>query len=253
MDWVSKLHELYHSGQSCVLATLVRSEGSVPQELAAKMLILSDGKIFGTIGGGFLERTVIDKALICFRERQNRLIEIDLGPDSDQACGGKAMVLLELVNDSPQVTVFGAGHVAQALSKALENSFFSIQLVDERPEWIQSAKLPQKVQRHQIHWQEYIDHANWHPEKSYIVIMTPDHKWDLDVLKAVINKPYKYIGLMGSRNKWAKFKQSLIESGIHPDKVNKVHCPIGLPIGGNTPSEIAISIAAELIQNYHKE
>jgi xanthine dehydrogenase accessory factor len=217
------------------------------------MIVESDGRIHGTIGGGYLEKTVIDSATQRGIKAEGSWIEeVDLTKKNNQKCGGRAKILFEAFGRRPQLHIFGAGHVGQALCQVHRESFFDLHLIDERAEWTEMPSLPKSVHRHTLHWQEYFDNSTFDEELSYVVIMTPNHEWDWEVLYEAAQKPLAYLGLMGSKHKWSDFKKSLSERGISKDRIEKIHCPIGLPIGGKSPFEIAISISAEMIQHYHK-
>ena len=250
-DWISKLTELKDQGLSFVIATIVNFKGSTPRESGTKMIIMPDKRIFGTIGGGQLEKRVIDDAVSCFENRKSRLIHYPLTIENDQLCGGEVDVYFEVERIGPHLYLFGAGHVGQALCQALDGTPFTVHLVDDREEWVFSESLPKRVIPKHMKWNEFINNAKWDPDKTYIAIMTPGHHLDQDVLQNTIGKPHKYLGLMGSPQKWKEIQSNLVNEGISKTELEKVKCPIGLPIGGKSPKEIAVSIASELIKTHY--
>jgi xanthine dehydrogenase accessory factor len=101
-------------------------------------------------------------------------------------------------------------------------------------------------------WSEFLSDHNSNIESNYYVIMTHRHDFDQDILETLLNfEKKKYIGLIGSRSKWERFKQRLTLKGVPLGKLEQVHCPIGLPIGGKSPQEVAISTAAQLLKIHH--
>lgn len=252
-SWISKLNELEKTGQPLIIATLVQSSGATPREAGAKMIILQSGEFFGTIGGGEFEKKVLDDAKMIFENETAITKSYDLFTEKGEGCGGTAVVLFEVINQGPHLYIFGAGHVGLALCRVLHETPFVVHLVDEREEWVFSRSVSDSVIRHREHWKSFIEHLRWNKDKTYIAIMTPHHKFDQHVLELVINQPTRYVGLMGSKNKWQSIRDQLIEKGIQKSDLNRVHCPIGIPVGGKSPPEIAISISAELLKIYYEK
>jgi xanthine dehydrogenase accessory factor len=249
--WMERLAELSRQGQPLVVATVARVSGSTPREAGAKMIILADGTIHGTVGGGYLEKEAMDKARQVFADGQTRLVKILLTEETGQRCSGEAEVLLEAVNMGPSLHVFGAGHVGIALAKALQGTPFTVNLIDDRAEWIDSPEIPRGARRHKESWKDYVARADWRADKSFVVIMTFGHLHDEAILEALLPRPTRYIGLMGSRAKWADMQKSLIAKGASAARLGEVRCPVGLSLGGKTPAEIAISISAEMLQELY--
>jgi xanthine dehydrogenase accessory factor len=120
-------------------------------------------------------------------------------------------------------------------------------MVDPRSDWLE--KAPTSVIKHQNTGHEFIDsYSHWNAEKTYAVVMTYDHDLDQALIEKLSAKETKYLGLIGSNTKWQRFQKRLIEKGLSSGTLGKVRCPIGLPIGGKTPQEVAISFAAEIVQ-----
>ncbi len=233
--------------QPAALVTLIKATGSTPRDLGAKILV-TDKDFFGTIGGGQLEELVIEKAREILRTSQApERVPFPLCLTANQCCGGFVEVFIETINSGPQLIIFGAGHVAQAIAKTLEATPFQLHMVDPRKDWLE--KAPASVIRHNNLGHEFIDlHPSWSPEKTYVVVMTYDHDLDLDLIEKLTAKQTKYLGLIGSHTKWQRFQKRLTDKGLSSDSLRRVRCPIGLSIGGKTPQEVAISFAAEVIQ-----
>ena len=108
--------------------------------------------------------------------------------------------------------------------------------------------MPQGTVRHCLPWEEAVDLLPLErAEHLYVAIMTYSHAIDDRLLRAVLGKPMVYLGMIGSRTKWKIFSRELLADGFTQSLIESVHCPIGLPIGGKRPAEIALSVAAELL------
>jgi xanthine dehydrogenase accessory factor len=250
-NWVSKLEELRSQGHAVVAVTLTQSSGSSPREAGAKMLVVSGGEFFGTIGGGHLEELALADAKKCLEDGITRTIRYPLGAKTGQCCGGVVELLFEAINRGPRLYLFGAGHVGQAVCRAMVGTPFIVHVSDERPEWIQSKELPREVIRHEGEWDELARAARWDEKETYVAIMTHRHDTDQDIVEYVVQKPARYIGLIGSRSKWERFAQRLSQRGVAASALERVKCPIGLDVGGKAPQEVAISLAAELLKHYY--
>lgn len=252
-NWIDKLRELRQRGASCALVTIVENRGSSPREAGAKMIVLPDGQFFGTIGGGQLEAQALADAKQCLQEKTSKKVKYVLCGKSGQCCGGVVEVFLDVLNTNPHLYLFGAGHVGQALARTLAGTPFSTHVIDDRPEWVESNNLPDSVERHACSWDVFVRDATWNDEQTYVAVMTCNHPTDRDIIEAVIQRPARFIGLIGSKNKWLEFQLRLRQKNILPEQLARVQCPIGLEIGGKSPQEVAISIAAELVQLYHHD
>jgi xanthine dehydrogenase accessory factor len=250
-DWIGKLQELRNSGQRMMLVTIIQSQGSTPREAGAKMLVLSDGSFFGTIGGGGVEKMALDQARKCLEEGISKKVEISLTEKNNMLCNGKMELFMELIYNNPHLYIFGAGHVGQAVCRVFSGTPFVIHLVDERKEWIESDRIPGEVNRHMKSHELFINNAVWSNENTYVAIMTHSAEADQDILEKVILNPSCYLGMVGSSNKWRMIKRNLVKAGIKEKEFSRVKCPIGLELGGKSPQEIAISIAAEVLSTYH--
>ena len=250
-DWLSKAAELRGEGTAYALVTVTQSGGSTPREPGAKMLVLEGGEFFGTIGGGHLEELAIADALAALAENATRSVKYPLGAKTGQCCGGVVELFFESFGRGPELYLVGAGHVGQAVARVLEGTPFRVHVIDDRPEWL--ARLPEGVERHDCEWDEFTREARWDKRGTYVVVMTYRHDVDQAIIERVSELPARYIGLIGSESKWARFRQRLSARGVDDDRLNRVRCPIGLPIGGKSPQEIAISLAAELLGLHHRD
>ena len=236
-------------GDSVALVTVVRAQGSTPQRAGAKMLVWADGRTIGTIGGGCYENDAFWKARESLASGKPLLLHYELNDDFAQEngliCGGRMDVHVDPLVPSPRLFIIGAGHVGFHLAKAAADVGFRIHVVDDREKFANSERFPgADVVVEPI--PEWLHRAEL-PASAYVVVVTRGHQHDLDALRALAARDFKYLGLIGSRAKVARIYEALLAEGMPAECLQRVHSPIGLDIGAVTPAEIAISILAELI------
>jgi xanthine dehydrogenase accessory factor len=254
---IEALAEVVRTGRSAGLATIVRATGSTPRTVGARLVVHADGSTVGTIGGGAFEALVgADvRALLAESDpvpRVKRYTFTETGEDAlGMACGGTAEVLLERVGAGPRLVVFGAGHVGLALARLAGTVGFEVVLVDDRPAFCEAARRAGVGAVHACDG-DYGDLPSM-DASCYAAIVTRCHRTDRLALRALAALPLRYVGLIGSRRKKAAIFRELVEcDGVARASLERVRCPIGLPIGGETPEEIAVSIVAELLQERHR-
>lgn len=240
--------KLTEEGTSFVMVTMTGVRGSAPQEVGAKMLVTREGLYFGTIGGGKVEMASIKKSQAIL-ESENvapETVNWNLQKDIGMSCGGEVTLVFEhqKLNSWP-VIIFGAGHVAQALTRLLSNLQCQVTCVDSREEWI--AKLEGVKGIHHPTPKEMV--SSFHP-KSFFMSMTMGHAHDVPILYEIYKHApdCPYVGVIGSDVKGIKIKKELKEMGVSDAFLSKLKVPMGLPIGNNQPWEMAVSIAAELLK-----
>jgi xanthine dehydrogenase accessory factor len=144
--------------------------------------------------------------------------------------------------------IIGAGHCALAVSKLMSSMDFYISLYDDREDL---NTLEQNKYAHDVKLvHDYKELKNLNPSSNncYVVIMTMSYRTDEIALKALLGKNFRYLGILGSQSKINKMFKGLIEEGISPATLKKIHAPVGIPIKSQTPEEIAVSIAAEIVK-----
>jgi len=250
--FAARLAELERFGTPAALVTVTKVDGSVPREVGAKMIVLPGGAFEGTIGGGHLERLVQNDAEACIESGESKTLRYPLGPSAGQCCGGVVEVFVDVLQTGPTLLLFGAGHVGRAVVRVMTGTAFRVHVVDERPEWIDSSEIPTTVIRHKGPWDEVASTLPWNAKKTYVAVMTHRHDLDQEIVRWVLDRPHAYLGLIGSRTKWAKFRARLLERGVTHAQLDTVRCPIGLDVGGKAPAEVAVSVAAELLRLHHK-
>jgi xanthine dehydrogenase accessory factor len=246
----AKIAELTLQGVPFVLATITQVTGSSPRGVGAKMLVLADGSIVETIGGGALERQVIADALSCMATGESRSERYELREKGDKAlgtlCGGEATVFLDVHAPARVLLIVGAGHVGQKLAALGKLLDYQVIVLDPRRDMVTEDRFPYADQL--VHG----DPANTSDlvpisATTHVVIVTHGHLYDTDALRSVIGSPAASIGMIGSATKVQKIRAQLLAEGIPEDRLDAVHAPIGLDIGAETPAELALCIMAEIV------
>lgn len=247
---LEKILELREKGQPFIVATLVKTKGSAPQEVGAKIIVDASGYIDGTVGGGKVEERVILHAQNMLKSAENfDYSEWNLQTDIKMTCGGVVSFFFERVQARPtwEIAVFGAGHVAQELIRSLLKLECSITCIDPRTEWLD--KLPEHHKLKKIQTEDMKSVVSDLSPDTFIVSMTMGHAFDLPILtEAMKRNVFPYIGAIGSDSKAYVLRSDLKKNGIPEEKIETLYCPIGEPFGNNTPVEIAISVVAQLIK-----
>lgn len=252
-EWNDKIQELKKENLTFALATVTCVKGSAPREIGAKMIIVSKNNFFGTIGGGNLEKIVIEKALDTIKTGKGCQYSFPLSSKAEQCCGGSVDVFIEPINKRPNLYLYGGGHIGLAICKVLIGTPFNIHLIDDRQDWLENKNIPEEVIIHSGPWEKEISNFDYNNTNTYSVIMTYSHEMDEKILEALLKRPHHYLGLIGSYSKWERFKSRLIKKGILQTQLDNVKCPIGLDLGGKSPQEIAISFVSEILSLHYKK
>jgi xanthine dehydrogenase accessory factor len=251
-EYYRKVVETLESGREVYTAVITASTGSTPQKTGAKMLIFADGSTFGTVGGGDVERKLIEDTLAT-RPKEPWVIQYVLNEqlrtenDPKMSCGGKVSLLVEPLANPNILYIIGGGHCGVELSRLAAQVGFSSIVYDSRPAWASREMHPIASEIICAPYDEVERHIRFSPG-AFIVIMTHGHEHDEQVLRLCLPHDSKYIGVIGSRRKSALLFERLKKDGFSDDALSRVHCPIGLPIPSHTPAEIAVSIVAQLIE-----
>lgn len=247
MELFSTIAKLTEEGRPFVLATVIDCQGSTPQKPGSKMVVLDDGETVGTVGGGAIELQIVEAATALIKDtaQATRLIETHLTHDLGMCCGGKMRVFLERYGAAPRLWVFGAGHVAKELAALAHQTGFKVEVVDERAAWASPARFPHG----RLVLQNPADYAKSLAggDDCYFCVVTHDHPLDQACVEALLHKPARYLGVIGSRRKAERFKMRLRAQGFTDAQLATLQSPMGLPIDALTPAEIAVSIVGELI------
>lgn len=248
----SHLNELSKQMTKAWIVTVISGDGSTPTQAGMKLVLHEDGSFLGTVGGGQVE-SLIMKRILSEQPASPVLWRYDVGAHIAEAtttqmiCGGIITVFIEPLNHGTTVYIFGGGHCGIQLSEVASRAGFRVVVCDDREEWLTEEKHPLAVQRLLVDYSNLKEYITFDPH-HYYVIMTYGHIADETVLRQLIQQPFTYLGMMGSTTKVATVKKSLLRDGFAKEQWDQVHAPIGIPIGSETPFEIAISITAELLQ-----
>lgn len=263
-----QLIQALSAGEDAVLVSVQSSSGSAPRGAGACMAVTKKGRIAGTIGGGEVEHRGEQTAQEVLQSGVSReetfLLRPNSGQDLGMICGGEIQVRFHYLagGDSTaaawvereqarlfpagRVYIFGGGHVSQALVPALTAVEFRCVVLEDRAEFCRSELFPGVEEVLLIDNSRVADFVELTKE-DWVVIMTRGHKDDLLIQSQVMKAPVRYIGVIGSRQKTAAVTAKLRDMGFSNADFQKVWAPIGLPIRSETPAEIAVSIAAQLI------
>jgi xanthine dehydrogenase accessory factor len=245
---------LMESHQPFVRATVVKTTGSVPGKQGASMIVRADGSVVGTVGGAVLEERVKDLARIAFDRRTGDLQHFDLQAWKEgglpSLCGGAVDIALEYVPARPNLLLWGGGHVAHALATLLPTLEYDYSVADDRPEWVGTDRFSTAERREVVApdrlWTVF-EPASF----THLYLLGYDAMRDLEVLADSIGKFPNSIGLIASSAKREHMFAALRERGVSRDAIARIHSPVGLDIGAQSPAEIAVSIVAEIVQGMH--
>lgn len=243
---------LRSEGGQAALATVIQAIGSTPGKTLFKMLVYSNGEILGSVGGGLFEAKVISEALQAINNQQPKLFNFKLfksdgvATNDQPVCGGEMTAFIEPIGVKPRLYVVGAGHIGQALAKIGKIIGFRVIVVDDRQEFANREKFPDADEILIMDYNKVAEEIEV-DQSSYIVIVTRGHQHDKEVLRALIRSKAKYIGMIGSKRKVKEISQTMLDEGIEKELLDSVYAPIGLDIGAQTSSEIAVSIVAEIV------
>lgn len=253
--------------EDAVLVRVESTQGSAPREAGTWMAVWVDG-LTATIGGGQLEFQATREArelLAGARKPFDGIQRYPLGPSLGQCCGGVMFLSYERITaaDAPRlqqalvaqlepVALFGGGHVGAALARLLSTLPFSVRWIDSR-DGVFPDELP--VQIDTEHSEPVQDAVTALAPGSRVLIMSFSHAEDLDIVIACLKRlrernDLPYVGLIGSKTKWATFSHRLEARGFTADELARITCPIGVPgITGKEPEVIAVAVAAQLLQS----
>jgi len=244
------LSDIETHGQPAALATIIRARGSTPRHAGSKMVIHPDGRVTGTIGGGEMESRVIAEAQAALAEGRPRIVRYSLvDPKSGDpgVCGGEVEIFVEPLASAPTVLVIGAGHVGRAVAHLAKWLGFRVVVADDRPEYANEEWAPGADLYLAVPIKDIPQRLTILPD-TYIVLTTRNMGVDVEGLPHLLDTPAGYLGVIGSRRRWAAAVQQLEARGLPREKLAKVHSPMGLELNAETPEEIAVSILAEIIQ-----
>ncbi len=241
--------ELIEKGETGALCTVIESNGSTPRHEGSKMLVYEDGRFTGTVGGGEMEHRVITEAIKAMQDGKSRLLSysmVDPKQGDPGVCGGTVEIYVEPILRAPLLVIIGGGHVGKAVAHLAKWSGFRVAVSDDRPEFCTREANPDADEFFPYPMAELPAHLKINPQ-TYLVLTTRGSPIDVAGMPALLDKPFAYLGLIGSKRRWLTTKKLLVDAGVAEEKLARVHSPLGLELNAETPEEIAISIMAEII------
>jgi xanthine dehydrogenase accessory factor len=221
-------------GPPLAVATLLRRQGRTI-DFAGRLFVDAAGvALAGSLSDASLDERATSAAVAQLPHATPRLVALDDSHD----------LLIDPVAGRPQLVVAGGGHVALAIARQAMLLDFDVTILEDRPEFadpkrfggarVVQGDVPETIGRLDYGW------------SSYIVVATRGHKLDGDCVLAAVKTPARYIGLLGSRRKTVLIAEMLREAGVEESRIQAIHAPVGLDLGGRTPAEIALSVMAEI-------
>ena len=262
---LSQLAEAVDGGVAVASATVVDTSRSVPRRAGAKMLVFRDGSISGTVGGGEMEARVVAESVAALGDGRCRLLSyrlVDPVRGDPGVCGGDVQIFVEPHMPKPTVIVMGYGHVGRAVAQLAHWLGFRVVASDDRPgmeddstDHPDGAEPPGGGEPEVVvdelvigTVEDLLAGRTLDPDVS-VVLVTRNVDVDAAALPALLATGAGYVGVMGSERRWATTRTRLEADGVDPDALDRVHAPIGIEVGAETPEEIALSIMAEVIAN----
>lgn len=265
------LTQLEH-GSRIVLASVVTSSGSVPGKTGARLAMRSgDGHWVGTVGGAGLEMMILKECKSMLEQHARpagKVLTYGLNKGAkgyevtalDSLCGGRVTLSLEVLIPMPHVLLIGGGHCAQAIAPALDALGWDHSIHDTRADFCNAATFPNA--RHHLHMDAptFVNAHLGEELAKYSDVLLLGHDWSEDQLRLLgmlstlqseaarldgQNGPR--IGVIGSRSKWQAFEEAALQEGISQGMLDQVICPIGIPIGAESPEEIAVAVVAQIM------
>jgi xanthine dehydrogenase accessory factor len=251
MDIWEQIAALRREGADAVVITITAVRGSVPGQVGAKAVVTSGGLISGNLGGGKVEAKAIALAAEMLAGTDSCApVTWNLQRDVGMTCGGEMAFFFEKITalDPWRIAIFGAGHVSQALVPVLATLACRIDVFDTRADWLAKLPVRRNVTGHRV--ESFEDGVGNLGADSFVLCVTRGHSSDRPVLRELFRRFPEpvFVGVIGSASKRAVLLRELQEDGLDREALERMHCPVGLPIGGNDPAEIAISISAQLLE-----
>ena len=236
LDIGNKLIDAYEGGEPVGLATVVNAPANGGTDLGAKLLLLLDGSVSGTLGNPELDARAIESA---------RRVA-DVGSTDSFITEEGVEVFIEGFTTPPTLAVIGGGHVGKATADLANMLGYRVFIADDREEFANPERFPYAEQTVVTKYDEWAEHLPINVN-TFVVVATRGHRFDDMALESALTTRARYIGLMGSRRKNLMIYQRLLEQGVPLERLKEVHAPIGLDIGGLQPEELAVSIMSEVI------
>ncbi|MGQ4809616.1 putative xanthine dehydrogenase subunit A [Candidatus Entotheonellaceae bacterium PAL068K] len=232
--------ELKETGHRGTLVTILSDHPRYP-EGQRKLLLCDDGRTIGSLGDAALEACMSHKGQEILQGEEFAMTDYTLQD------GSTLQLFMEPVLPTPTVYVFGGGHVSFFVVRAAKLAGFRVKIIDDRPAFANRERFPEADATIVMGFDQ-VKGAFDFGQDDYVILVTRGHQHDQRILEQIWDCQARYIGMIGSKSKIAKMWKRLEARGIDRQYLNRVHAPIGLNIGADTPEEISISVVAELIR-----
>lgn len=265
-----QIAELLDHHQAIAMATLVGVRGSSSARVGSRMWIGPDGAVIGAVTiGGCVDARAIELSGDVLSDGQSRRVDMALGDEDARAigmtCAGTIELLVERIEqgtdaarhmlDQLKVTrtlvIVGAGEIGAALSRIAKTLDVRVVIVDGRDHLVTAERFPDADEVKLGIPSEIVGTVAL-TRSTALVLVSHEYKYDLPILKAALNSEAGYIGMLGGRKRRDAMKDLLRGEGVSEDALERLHTPIGIAIGAESPAEIAVSIAAELVKEWKK-
>lgn len=252
-DLYKQIAEALERGESVALCTITEARGSTPRHAGSKMLVYEDGRFIGTVGGGELEHRVLQEAILAIDKGKPTKLNYsmtDPARGDPGVCGGQVEVFVEPILPQEKVVVIGGGHVGKAVAHLAKWLGFWVVVSDDRAEFCTPEMNPDADEFFPVPMEELPKHLNIN-RNTHLLLTTRGSNIDVSGLPSLLASKARYIGVIGSKRRWAATARSLKEKGISDEAISRIHSPMGLELNAETPEEIAVSIMAEIIMLKH--
>ncbi len=256
-DFASAINAALEGERAVVLASIVAAGGAWSHYVGQQMLFHENGETLGTLmlpdapnGLAFQLNESAQKAIKTGKPHIENVGATLAVARSAESVNARAEIFIEPFVPNPVLLIAGAGHIAAPLASLAHLMNFSVSVTDDRASFANRERFPTAKQLLVGDIESTLKNYPITP-RTHVVLVTRAHAHDVQGLRAIIDSPAAYIGMIGSQRRvWAVFKL-LHEEGVSPEKLSRVRAPIGLDLGGGTPEEIALSIMAEIIKLRH--
>jgi len=234
MEIIARVKELMETGETFCLATVIASDtaGIAP---GRKAIVLSDSTVDSGFNSTRLDLILREQALAAFNRKRSGIAEIKEG----------LRVFFNIISSEARLLICGAGHIAIPLARFANDVGFSVTVLDDRSDFAHPSRFPDCTTIAENFTLALRDMPLG--PSAHVVIITRGHEHDVDCLMEILPKEAAYVGLIGSRRRVSFVLKGLEEKGFSRQRLKGVFTPIGIPIGAESPEEIALSIVAELV------
>lgn len=249
-----KALQAVEQGRNYAFATIVEATlKGTPRKTGSKMIVFGDGSSWGSIGGGRNEKAAIAEAVKALQTQKPCTVTYDyFGREGESVCGGQMKVFIEPFAPQKHLVICGAGHIALPLSAIGKMLGFKVTVIDNRKAFANKKRFPHADAVIVGPHAQELAKVEVNPN-TYVAIVTQGNEFDFECLKAVIRSNAGYIGVISSKPKRVKFFGRLKQEKVEEKYIKRVHIPMGIDIGSQTPEEIAVSICAELVAVKNKD